>query len=397
MKVKLLTQGIHKNISNSVGDLLISLLQEDRFHTFIGISAFASSLGVSGLGKFINDAKKHLKKTIIIVGVDQKGTSKEALLALDSLGIDSYVFYQPSFPIFHPKMYLFEGKDSATVIIGSSNMTTQGLFLNSEASVYIELDKGMPEDQKFLDELTSNLELLLTQKDNNIQRISPELIGRLVESGIVPNEIERQKIYDAKGFFSVHKKHDNVSDLFPARRFTSSVPSEFRRSRISKLKLAGNEEVTPVNFGEKVHEGQLVWTSTSLTERDLNIPTGPNTSATGSMSLTKGEMTNVDQRRYFREDVFASLNWRHDTARGREHFERAYANFTISVDGENHGPYNLRLSHNTRTDTPSYRQGNYMTHLSWGEAKPIVAKPELLGRKAYLYKLSDNDFLLKIE
>ncbi len=396
MKIKLLTQGIHKNISNSVGELLISLLQEDRFDTFIGISAFASYSGVTGLGKFINDAKKHLNKIVIVVGVDQKGTSKEALGALEGLGVDSYVFYQASFPIFHPKVYLFEGKDSAAVIIGSSNMTAQGLFLNSEASLYIELDKEYSEDCKFLDEVTYNLEALINQEDDNIKKINSELIDKLVSAGIVPNEIDRQKIYDSKGAFSVNKKQNDISDLFPARKNISSVPSEFRRSRTSKLKPTTKEEVTP-NLQEGTYDGSLVWTSTPLTERDLNIPTGPNTSATGSMSLTKGEMTDVDQRHYFREDVFESLKWKHDTTKGREHYERAYANFIISIDGQNYGPYNLRLSHNTRTDTPSYRQGNYMTHVSWGEAKPIVAKPELLGKKAYLYKMSDNDFLLKID
>ena len=35
-----------------------------------------------------------------------------------------------SISIFHPKIYLFEGTDKSELIIGSSNLTSQGLFTN---------------------------------------------------------------------------------------------------------------------------------------------------------------------------------------------------------------------------------------------------------------------------
>lgn len=397
MKVKFLAQGIHKSNNNSVGSILMTLLQDDRFDTFVGISAFASYLGVNGLAKYISDAKKHLNRILIVVGIDQKGTSKEALQALECMNVDSYVYYQSSFPIFHPKIYLLEGPSSAVVIIGSSNMTTQGLFANSEASVLIELDKKTSEDSEFLQEIRSDLELLLAQKDDNMKRINVDLINKLVDSGIVPNEIVRQKTHDAKEGFHIASTRVDISELFPASKNIPKIPIEFRRSvglKIKSLELSTNQSVVSETDGQ---DGQLVWISSPLKERDLNIPTGANTSATGSMSLTKGELENVDQRHYFREIVFSALEWNRDSAKGREHFERAYANFTIYVDNINYGTYNLRLSHNTRTDTPSYRQGNYMTHVSWGKAKSIIAKPELLGKKAYLYRLPNNDFLLKIE
>ena len=45
----------------------------------------------------------------MVVGVDQKATSKEALDLLLALGINTKVYYTESDVIFHPKIYVFDG------------------------------------------------------------------------------------------------------------------------------------------------------------------------------------------------------------------------------------------------------------------------------------------------
>ena len=37
-------------------------------------------------------------------------------------------------------------------------------------------------------------------------------------------------------------------------------------------------------------------------------------------------------------------------------------------------------------DTRSYEQKNSMTSISWGEAKKVIAKENLIGKSATLYK-----------
>ncbi|MEK6616787.1 MAG: phospholipase D family protein [Bacteroidota bacterium] len=150
MNIKLLGQGFEATSADSVGNQLIKFLSDTDFHTFTGISAFASQAGVNGLAKHIASAKKHLNIITIVTGVDQKGTSKEALEALLKLNINSYVFYQPSYTIFHPKIYLFEGAEKSELIIGSSNLTAQGLFTNVEASLLISIDNSVESDKKII-------------------------------------------------------------------------------------------------------------------------------------------------------------------------------------------------------------------------------------------------------
>lgn len=153
MNIKLLGQGFEATSKDSVGNQLTKFFSDKDFHTFTGISAFASQAGVNGLSKYIASAKKHLKIITIVTGVDQKGTSQEALLALLNLNINAFVFYQPSFTIFHPKIYLFEGKDKSELIIGSANLTSQGLFTNVEASLLVTIDNRVEADKKIVEQL----------------------------------------------------------------------------------------------------------------------------------------------------------------------------------------------------------------------------------------------------
>jgi len=85
----------------------LKFLSQKVFHTFNGVSAFVSEAGIVGLSDHITYAKKNFKKLNLIVGIDQEGTSKEALLEINRLKINSYIFYQRELPIFHPKIYLF--------------------------------------------------------------------------------------------------------------------------------------------------------------------------------------------------------------------------------------------------------------------------------------------------
>ena len=62
MTIIFLGQGYEPESKNSVGNHLLNLLSQKRFHTFTGITAFASEAGVVGLSDPILEAKKNFKK-----------------------------------------------------------------------------------------------------------------------------------------------------------------------------------------------------------------------------------------------------------------------------------------------------------------------------------------------
>lgn len=382
MNITLLGQGFEAASEHSVGKQLIKFFADKDFHTFTGISAFASQAGVNGLSKHIAAAKKHLNIITIVTGVDQKGTSQEALLALLNLDINAFVFYQPSFTIFHPKIYLFEGADKSELIIGSSNLTSQGLFTNVEASLLVSIDNSVEADRKIVDQLKDYFKGIFDFTDPNLKKLSKKIIADLVKAKVVPTEAERKAAQDKAEKAERTETENIISKIFP-KRAIAKIPSEFRGT---KKPTAKTTAATAAVVGSVSKKGELIWESGKLTERDLNIPKGSNTNPTGSMLFKKGKTEDIDQRHYFRDTVFSSLKWKRDTKPETSHLERAEATFNIVIDGKPSGTFKLTLTHNPRTDTRSYEQKNSMTSISWGEAKKVIAKEKLIGKSATLYK-----------
>src|SRR5690606_12756867 len=89
----------------------------------------------------------------------------------------------------------------------------------------------------------------------------------------------------------------------PIKTYKKQVRSTKKRRPVKEIKKLKNKDITTEE------DWILMWESNGLTERDLNIPTGPNTNPTGSMLFKKGNMDDIDQRHYFREDVFVDLDW----------------------------------------------------------------------------------------
>jgi HKD family nuclease len=396
MNIQLLGQGYESESKNSVGYQLIKFFNDKKFHTFTGISAFASQSGVNGFAKNISAAKKHLKSITIITGIDQKGTSKEALEALLKLKIATYIFYQPSITIFHPKIYLFEGKEKSELILGSSNLTSQGLFTNIEASLLVSIDNSINTDRKIVGQLKDYFTGIFDHSDPNLKRITKGLISDLVKAKVVPTEAERKLTQDKTEQAEKKETQNIISKIFP-KRTIAKIPIQFRGTSKPKEKL----ENTTISQKPTIHSSasELLWQSGPLTERDLNIPKGSNTNPTGSMLFKKGETLDIDQRHYFRDTVFSSLNWTPDTSPEKLHLERATALFKIIVDGTDCGNFQLTLTHNTKTDTRSYEQKNSMTSISWGTAKDVIAKEELIGKSLNLYRNDGekNEFTIVIE
>lgn len=356
----------------------------------MAISAFTSQAGVNGLSKYIAAAKRHLNVITIVTGVDQKGTSQEALEGLLNLKINAFVFYQPSYTIFHPKIYLFEGAEKSELIIGSSNLTAQGLFTNVEASFLISIDNSVEADRKVVEHLKDYFKGIFDFTDPNLKKLSKRIIAGLVKAKVVPTEAERKAAQDKAEKAERTAAENIISKIFP-KRALAKIPTEFRGS--PKLKTTDENERTET-IVIKSKASKLLWESGSLTERPLNIPKGNKTNATGSMYFTKGKMSDIDQRHYFRDIVFKTLKWEKDVDIKYSHLERAKALFKIIISGKDWGDFELILTHNTLIDTPTYKQKNSMTQVSWGDAKEIIAKDELLGKTVKLYNNigKENEF-----
>ena len=407
MKTTFLGQGFSEESPNGIGYYLMKFLSSKDFTFFTAITAFASEAGVCGLSCYIESAKENFENLTIIVGVDQNGTSKEALEEILNLNINSFIFHQEEPPIFHPKIYLFEGKEITKLIIGSSNMTGRGLFTNVESSLLLEFDNEDIEGVNLIKDLKTYYSSLFDFTDPNLFKISDQVITDFIAKGIVPDEITRIRIYK--------KREPIVSQEFESnpiqKRITSKIPYSFHRKskRTENPIIQNDSSISSIHASISVPSqtieslpndgirGKLVWQSGPLTERDLTIPKGSNTHGTGSMLFKKGLMKDKDQRHYFRDDVFSDLPWVSDTNPSTAHYERATTFIKLIIERVDHGSFPFILSHNTKTDSKSYLQKNSMTNISWGKAQKLIAKDELIGKSANLYKsLTTKEYTLEI-
>lgn len=198
MEIKLLPQGYNLENHSSVAEVLIDAFSDDRYTSFRCLVAFASYGGVTAFTPHVLHNKDRLVDIKFIVGIDQQGTSKEALEEILSWGINSYVYHSKSPNIFHPKIYIFEGEKDFLAIIGSNNFTESGLVKNIECSVLITHHKLNAEDREILNEIEEHFGNLLTNRDNNLKPISNDLIITLEQTGLAPSEQTRSKRYDRK-------------------------------------------------------------------------------------------------------------------------------------------------------------------------------------------------------
>lgn len=380
MNITLLGQGFEATSANSVGTQLVKFFADKDFHTFTGISAFASQAGIRGLSKHIKTAKKHLNIITIVTGVDQKGTSKEALEELLSLDINAFVFYQPSITIFHPKIYLFEGADKSELIIGSSNLTSQGLFTNVEASLLVSIDNLVEVDKKIVDQLKIYFKGIFDFSDPNMKKLSKKIIADLVKAKVVPTEAERKAAYD-KAEKGERKETENIiSKIFP-KRAIAKIPTEFRGTKKPTTKTA-TVKATAAAVGSASAKGKLVWTRKKLPSSSVQGG-GSGTNPTGGLRLVQDDFISrgnkIDQTSYFK-NLFSKYTWKQ--VRATPYVEAAKVPFEVTVKGVFHGQFDLEVRHKPSGEAG---QHNYTTSISWGTVGNIISKANLIGSRLDLY------------
>ena len=244
------------------------------------------------------------------------------------------------------------------------------------------LDFGNHDDAALIRDLESKIDGMIEEYNQHVLPVSNNaIIENLLDSGRVVDE--SVIVGPTTSGSSRGRDLDTIPRInLKTRRIRSPRIEQFRR-----VSAEGPAPQIQAGATTPAHERlTLVWQSNPLTRRHLNIPTGANTNSTGSMLFGKGALSGIDQRHYFRNEVFANLDWRFDTTPGREHMERAEARFQFVIRDVNYGVFTLRISHNSRTDTAAYQQRNSMTQLHWEDARTLVAREDLISRTMYLYR-----------
>ncbi len=343
--------------------------------------AFVSEAGVALLEPQLSAIAS---QATVYCGIRNEITSRQALERLLAIGVTLYVVDTGSRQIvFHPKIYLIAGPTSATLVLGSANLTVGGLAANVEAGLVVEFSPSNPEDAMLLKHIFDTFESLHGLHPKNVLQVTSvgmieemQQAGRLVDESIIVSSP------------AVSKTSGLETDLVPRIKLTTNWPkgSYVVGKSLGPIPKGNASSVVAENMAAVVPPFGLerVWVSKSLTERDLTIPSGTNTHQTGSINLDKGQLdAAVDHRHYFRDAVFAMLNWQTTNSAS---VDEAFAKFELVLRGISHGDYDLAIRHTTSTTSAAYKQHNAMTRLLWGPIRPLIARRELIGASLQLYK-----------
>jgi hypothetical protein len=302
--------------------------------------------------------------------------------------------------LFHPKFYLACGDTQARLIVGSANLTLGGLNNNIEASMVLDFDLTNDDDKAIIDNIEVLLSSLPTDYPAHVVKVRSNneiddllLSGRIVDEMTFPAPRQTTAPAGASSNDTIPRIKLKVPPLSRDLSKARANPKTSKSGKPAKASAAASKPV-PAKVGV---EFELVWESKPLKRRDLNIPDEKGTNKTGSMSLDKGLLSKeIDQRHYFREEIFTALSW---APTKKKTTEEAYAKFQLILKGINYGEFDLRVGHTIGTTSEAYKQHNAMTRLSWGPMGKYIARPDLIGRTLALYRdnADPTRFVLEID
>jgi HKD family nuclease len=340
----------------------------------------------------------HAGKATVFAGVRNDITSQQGLAKLLGMKLNLYAVDTGGRGVlFHPKLYMVRGKDSARLLMGSANLTRGGLHNNIEAGILIECDLKNADDKAMIDGIEKEFNALPTDYPLHVLKISAlaELDAMLANGRLVDEATPLPPRPRTAAKTAVGDTMPRIKLKIPPiyRKVIGSVKNAKAKPKIIAPKTKTPAPILPSSVGV---EYELAWESKPLAERDLNVPSGSNTNRTGSINLDKGLLPNaIDHRHYFREEVFSSLSWTPSSAT----VETGEAKFQLVLKTISYGTFDLVVRHTTGTTSKAYLQNNAMTRLSWGNALEHVARRDLIGRTLSLYrdKADATRFLLEID
>ncbi len=387
--INFIFQGLNKT-SNHLDELKNIIEMKGATHIILS-TAFLNEKGVSLIEESICSSSN---KITIFAGVRNGVTTSQGISKLLDLGVEVYIIDTGlNHRIHHHKIFIAYNESKYRINVGSANLTRGGLLNNIEASVTFE--GNFPHE-----DVTSTITLfnkLKSEYPENIYKISDyEDVNTALKNGQLEDEDMRKEII--KGSSSI-PNHHNLIPSMKLPNFSSKIDNSTKGNEENKsnepTKVQLDQLVTLPNSTFELKE---IWHSKPLTARDLNVKTKKesNTNSTGSMLLKRGQY-NIDQRTYFRHKAFSNLKWA--PRKGKTYFEEATAGFYLIIEGIEYGLVNIKIKHDSRTNTKTYYQKQGMTHLHWGDAKSIISNPDLLEKEMKIYEVlgKENKFVIKIQ
>lgn len=386
-----------------LGQQIEDLLDAGTFSSrIVFVSAFTSLRTLLRLRERLLRAAQNETMLRFTVGVDLGGTSREVLEELVRWDCEVFVYHNPIVrATFHPKIYLFEGNDSAVLVVGSNNLTDGGLYTNYEAA--IRHDFAFPIDTAVYERILTPLLAFVEPDGPTVCRLSNDLIHTLSERGLVPTETEARRSRRPR-----QGTHQEDGQEVPPNPFTAVavpmpplLPRDLRAAMPegpAENGIEAQEEILPPTDQPRP-EGVLVWKKKLPRTDALQVNPDADSHPVGGVRLTQARFENpvgqrIDQTTYFRR-LFDDYDWEREPSKHPDQ-EHTFVPMRIFIRGNDFGVRNFEISHKPSGESG---QDNYTTILRWGrDFNATVIQENLTDTILSLYETPDAEvgFLLDI-
>jgi hypothetical protein len=386
-----------RQLGNDISNLLDS---EEDYTRIVLVSAFVALRTVLRLREQLLRHVENETNLRFTLGIDLGGTSREVLEELLRWNCQTFIFHNTiTRATFHPKIYLFETESTATLFVGSNNLTDGGFYTNYEVATRYDFE--FPVDTDEYERLLRPLDPFFNPQGLTVRPLDANLIQILAVRGELPSEEEtRQRRREQNR----RRIPDNL--VIPDSPFAPVatprpplLPENLRPEEPANPQTPARQEEQEPHPIEQRLEGVLVWRKILPRSDALQVSEG--TAHVGGVRLTQAKFENsasqrIDQTTYFRQ-IFADYHWELETGRHRSiDQEHAFVPMRIIIRDMDYGIHNFEISHKPSGEAG---QDNYTTILRWGrEFNPIIQREDLTGAVLSLYETAEEnaDFLINI-
>ena len=173
MKVTVIPQVELGNVTRiRVGDVINQAVADASCNRFRFAVAFMRLSGWNRIAGAVDGLVNRGGDVSGAVGVDNKVTTVEALKSLREVSPNSTIFYTTSGFIYHPKLYLMSCSDRAVAVVGSANLTRDGLFRNVEVATAVEMDFHSTVDLEVFKRYDAFIDAFLDSSNANVKTIT---------------------------------------------------------------------------------------------------------------------------------------------------------------------------------------------------------------------------------
>lgn len=245
---------VNQPLDGQIGQKIIDLLESGEYDKANFVVAFAQSAGVQSLKEALSRFRASGGDVKICVGIDLGGTSKEALVELLKVSDELSIFHSVTPQTFHPKIYYLQGQTQQRMIIGSSNLTSGGLWTNVESSVIVDLSGDSDTSVNARDRLSGYFNKLADAGLSYRILRNHSDIQELVDSGYVLDEVDaRQSQRDARG------RQRKQGDVRFGTGFAAKPPRKNRQQPGSPQRVNPEPADLPLELASVASEAPILW------------------------------------------------------------------------------------------------------------------------------------------